>query len=75
MFVLKETKCLKCFTNGKTDQSHVNKIKCCPEEFLKEFLKTIYIKMSISDFQKLTHSNKICSKELTPQRVTDNQTF
>ena len=31
MVVLK-TKLLKCFTRGKTDKSHVNKVKCCLEE-------------------------------------------
>ena len=32
MVVSKETKLLKCFTIGKTDQSHVNEIKCCQDE-------------------------------------------
>ena len=31
MDVSKETKCLKCFTNGETDQSHVNRINCPPK--------------------------------------------
>ena len=50
MVVLKETKCLRCFTDGKTDQSHLDKIKCCPGNFLKEFLETIYTKMYFSEF-------------------------
>ena len=53
MVVSKETKCLQYFTINKTDQSHVNEINAVRRNFLEEFLKTIHIKMSISDFNKV----------------------
>ena len=59
MAVSKGNKCLMC----KTDHPPVTKIKCCPGNFLEEFLKPIYIKMSISDFNESMQLNKMLDSQ------------